>query len=469
MAHTGTQAVTPQADVAAALGAFAARLRFAQIPPEAVHRAKQIVLDTVGTALGGYRAGFGPQVVAFTRRTAPGDVATVLGDGARVSMEGAAFANATMAKMLGMDDSHRAYGHVAAEVLPAALAATESRGGSGRELIVALVAAYEVFGRVGRQVRRTQIARGFDIKGTVGALGSAVAAAVGLGLEAEQVAHALALATALGSGLETYVHDPARTHTKDLISGFAARNGVFAALLAQDGFRGPRGALEEEAGFGQAFGDGFDAERALEGLGERFEITTTGFKPHAGCRHVHQGVDAALAARRQGPLDPDEIVEVEVATYRHAVDAPFRTTPRPETASAAGYSLPVATAVGLVFGGFYPEDIARFQDPRVEALAAKVRLRVDPAIEALYPERNGCAVRVRLRDGRVVAGAVTHARGEPENMLTDEEFEEKFRRVSGDVLPADQRERLIQRIWTLEEVEDVRELTRLASTGRLRA
>jgi 2-methylcitrate dehydratase PrpD len=449
--------------VAEQLAAFAAQLRFEDLPREAVHRAKQIVLDTIGTTLGGYRAGFGPLTVAFAQRHYAGSAATIIPVGVRASMEGAAFANATMAKMLGMDDSHRHYGHVAAQVVPAALATAEPRRRSGRETIAALAAAYEVYGRIGRQVRRTHIERGYDIKGTVGTLGSAIAAGYGLGLDPTAMGHALALATSLASGLETYTYDPGRTHTKDLISGFAARNGVFAALLAEAGFRGPRGSLEGPNGFAQAFGEEFDSARAVADLGRTFEIESMGFKPHAGCRHVHQGVDAAREIRRLGPVDPSQVARVDIGTYQHAIDAPFRTTLTPDSVSAAAYSLPTATAIGLVFGAFYPDDIARYTDPRVQALLPKVHLHVDPAIQQGHPEKNGCVVRVTLQSGQVVEGRVEYAKGEPENMLTDEELEDKFKTVVGDVLPPDQVDRLIAQLWTLEDVSDISTVLQLAS------
>jgi 2-methylcitrate dehydratase PrpD len=287
--------------------------------------------------------------------------------------------------------------------------------------------------------------------------------ATGLGLDAEGVAHALAIATSLSCGLETYVYDPANSHTKDLIAGFGARNGAFAALLAEAGFRGARGAIEGPNGFAQAFGNGFDVEQALAGLGSSFEIETAGFKPHAGCRHVHQGVDAAREVRRQLAVDPAKVTRIDVGTYAHAIDAPFRKTLEPATSSAAGYSLPTAVAIGLVFGSFYQEDIARFNDPRVRALVPKTHLHVDERIQSHYPDWNGCVVRVTLDDGRVVDGQVDHAKGEPENMLTDEEFESKFRMAVGDVIPAEQVDELIAAIATLEDVRDVSTIVRLAS------
>jgi 2-methylcitrate dehydratase PrpD len=362
-----------------------------------------------------------------------------------------------------MDDSHRAYGHVAAQVFPAALAAAEFKRRSGRDLMTAMAAGYEVYGRVGRQVRRTQLERGFDIKATVGTLGASVAAAVGLGLGADEVAHALAIGTSLSCGLETYVYDPANSHTKDLISGFGARNGMFAALMAEAGFRGARGAIEGANGFAQAFGDGFDFDRAVDGLGASFEIETAGFKPHAGCRHVHQGVDAAVEVRRQVAIDPARVTRIDVGTYAHAIEAPFRRTLEPAHSSAAGYSLPTAVAVGLIFGRFYQEDIARFDDPRVRALLPKTHLSVDDRIQSHYPDWNGCVVRVTLDDGRVVEGRVDHAKGEPENMLTDQEFEQKFRLTVGDVLPASRIDELVAAVGNLDTVTDVSTLVRLTA------
>jgi 2-methylcitrate dehydratase PrpD len=326
-----------------------------------------------------------------------------------------------------------------------------------------MAAGYEVFGRVGRQVRRTQLERGLDIKATVGTLGASVAAAVALGLGAGGISHALAIATSLACGLETYVYDPANSHTKDLISGFGARNGVFATLMAEAGFRGARGAIEGANGFAQAFGDGFDYDRVLEGLGTSFEIESAGFKPHAGCRHVHQGVDAAVEVRRQMAIDPARVTRIDVGTYAHAIEAPFRKTLEPANASAAGYSLPTAVAAGLVFGRFYQEEIAQFNDLRVRALLSKTHLHVDDRIQSHYPDWNGCVVRVTLDDGRVVEARIDHAKGEPENMLTGQEFEQKFRLTAGDALPPSQIDELVATVADLETVRDVGTLVRLAA------
>jgi 2-methylcitrate dehydratase PrpD len=418
------------------------------------------VLDTLGTTLGGWKRGFGDEVVAYTRQYAPGDAASILGDGGRSSMEGAAFANATNAKMLGMDDSHRNYGHVGAEVFPAVLAVSEANKRSGKDLITAMAAGYDVFGRIGRQTRKTHIARGLDGKGTLGTLGSAVAAGYAFGFDAVKMNHALAIAASLACGMETYTQDPNKTHTKDLIAGFGARNGVFAAQLAASGMCGPRGAIEGEMGFISAFGDQFDAEATFRGLGREFEIETIGFKPHAGCRHVHQGVDVAWMVRGQDGFDASRVAKIELGTYKHAIEAEFRRTTSPESLSSAGYSIPTAVCVGLVFGAWYPEDVQKYNDPRVAKLLATVTTHEDTTLAA-----NGAHLKVTMDDGRTFEARTDYAKGEPENMLTDEEFEAKFKRLGEGALSSKRLDEIIAAVWSLEQVSDVGALARLVSQG----
>lgn len=439
-------------DVAAALGAFTAGVRFEALPAAAVERATQLVLDVIGLMLGGTRTALGRQTAEFAARAMPGAASTLVGDGRRTAVDGAAFANATIAKIVGMEDTNRAYGHVAVEVIPAALAAAEAHHRDGRDLIAAIVAGYEVFGRVGRQVRRSHLDRGLDIKGTVGAIAAAAAAARAMGLDATRTGQAIGLATSLASGLETYTYDPEHSHTEHLISGFAARNGVTAALAAEAGFRAPRGSIEGPNGFGRAFGDGFDAAHALADLGSPLEIVTAGVKPHSGCRHVHQAVDAAREVRRGRLLRADDIERVEVGTYAHAVAAPFRVTKTPQTPGEAAFSLPAATAIGLLHGRFYLEDIARFDEPAVRALTQRVECFADAEIQSQHPRKNGCVVRVTLTDGRTVEGRIEYAKGEPENMLTREEFEEKFKMLAGAARHADA---WLARLWNVAAATDV--------------
>ncbi len=440
----------------------AARLRFDQLDPTSVLRARQTVLDTLGTTLGGYQTALGRRSADFAASFHVGDSATLVGDGRRSTVEGAAFANAVMSKHLGMDDSHRTAGHVAAELVPIALALGEARRLDGRTIVTALAAGYDVFDAIQPNVKRYQREKGLDHKGQAGTLASAVTAAMLMGLDRDGIANALALSMDMACGTEQYVYDAGHCDTKDLLSGFAARNGLYAATLAAHGFQGPPGALDGPYGYYHAFGDGYDPS-FLDGIGRRFALAENGFKPHAGCRHVHGAVDAVQIVLARGPVAHQDVTAIAIGSYRGAVTPDFRVDPNPPTMGLAGFSLPAAVAVTLIRGGWYREDIERYADPAVQRLMKLTTTYVDEEIEAAYPAKNGTVVRVTTKDGRVHEGRVEYAKGEPENMLSEAEFETKFRRLVGSLLGAPRVEAILAACARFEDLDDVGELVRLTA------
>ena len=441
---------------------YAASLRFEDLTELTITRARQVVLDTLGTALGGYQSGLGRLAADYAATMQPGDAASLIADGRHSTLEGAAWANATMAKYLGMDDTHRVCGHVAAELVPVALALGEYKHLDGRKVITAIAAGYDVFGAIQPAVAEPQHERGLDHKGQAGTLASSITAGVALGLEAEKMAHALALSMDMACGTEQYVWDAGLCDTKDLLAGYAARNGIYAARLADFGFQGPPGALDGPYGYYHAFGGGYDPAY-LDGLGKDFVLAGTGFKPHAGCRHVHAGVDATQELLKAGQPALEEIVSIEIGTYKDAMTPSFRVNCDPESVGQAGYSLPVAVSVVLARGSWYREDIEAYSQPEIRRLWPLVKVYLDEEMEAAYPQKNGCVVRVVTKDGRRYEGRVNYAKGEPENMLTDAEFERKFRRLVGDLLPGDRIGQMLEMASKLEELEDVGELVHLTA------
>jgi 2-methylcitrate dehydratase PrpD len=445
------------------IATYAAHLKFEDLTQLTLRRARQVVLDTLGTALGGYQTRLGRLAAEYAATMQAGNEASLIADGRTSTVEGAAWANATMAKHLGMDDSHRACGHVAAELVPVALALGEYGHLDGRQVIVAIAAGYDAFAAIQPAVRAPQRVRGLDHKGQAGTLASSVTAGVAMGLEAEKIAHALALSMDMACGTEQYVYDAGMCDTKDLLAGYAARNGIYAAKLADFGFRGPPGALDGPYGYYHAFGDGYDPAY-LYGIGKRFALAETGFKPHAGCRHVHACVDATQELLKSGRPPLDEIVSIEVGTYQDAMTPSFRVNCHPQSMSQAGYSLPVAVSVVLARGSWYREDIEAYDQPEIRCLWPLVKVHRDEELEAAYPdEKKGCIVRVTTRDGAQYEGRVDHAKGEPENMLSDLEFEQKFRRLVGDLLPDDRLGQMFDMVFNLEELDDVGELIRLTA------
>ena len=450
------------------IAAHAANLSFDQLSETTILRARQTVLDTIGTTLGGLQTELGARTVEFAAKMHTGSEASLIGDGRRSSVEGAAWANAVNSKHLGMDDSHRTAGHVAAELIPIALALGEAHHRSGRDVVRALSAGYDVFDAIQPHVKRYQREKGLDHKGQAGTLASAITAGMLLGLDEDGLANALALSMDMACGTEQYVYDAGHCDTKDLLAGYAARNGIYAAGLAAFGFRGPPGALDGPYGYYHAFGDGFDPA-FLRGIGTRQALADNGFKPHAGCRHVHGGVDCAQQILEQGPLDLGEVESIEIGSYRGAVTPEFRADTDPPTMGLAGFSLPAAVAVTLQRGGWYREDIDHFVDPQVQALMRRTKVYLDEAIEAAYPEKNGTVVRVHTKDGTVREGRVEYAKGEPENMLSEDEFEGKFRRLVGGLLGDTEIRGILDACARFEDLDDVGTLVRLTVPTSRRA
>lgn len=439
---------------------YAINLDYAKITPQAVQLAKWLVFDSLGTGLGGYQRALGQKAAAFAATQMPGNQATLLGDGRQSSTAGAAFANATMIKILGMDDSHRTASHIAAEVLPAALAVAEVHQTSGRDFIVALVAAYDLAVRIGCAVRTEQRRRGLDVKGTVGAISAALVAGLCAKLDADALANALALAADMSSGTEQYVYDPGPCDTKDLISGFAARSGVFATELAAYSFYGPQGGLDGEYGFFRAFGDGYDLAD-FDDLGQHFAITTTAFKPHGGCRHTHQTVDAVQQIHAQVNIDPADIQHILIKTYQYALQPTFRVDVDPPSREVAGLSIRVATAIALTQGSAWPDDFVHWDDPEVRRLRHVTDIAVDPKIEAHYPDKNGGRVIVTLKNGQIHEGYVEYAKGEPEFRLTESELKAKFDALTAQVVSKDTANELYARCMALEDEDVVSDLLKL--------
>jgi 2-methylcitrate dehydratase PrpD len=435
------------------LAHYAVALRYEDIPESARTTARQLVFDTIGTALGGYQTELGQRAVAYAISALPGHEAQLIGDGRYSSAEGAAFANSVMAKILGMDDSHRTAGHIAAIVIPVLFAVAGSKALNGRDLITALVAAYDVAIRLGSHVRYEQRRRGLDLKGTVTPIVGALAAGRYLGLDATMIAQAMALAADMASGTEQYVYEGGACDTKDLVAGFAARNAVSAVRLAMAGFRGPRGALDGEYGFLQAFGPGKESAAGLfDDLGTCFRISETAFKPHGGCRHTHQAVDAVQRMLADGPIDLEQIESIDLYTYAYALQPHFRIDPDPEGRATAGLSIRVATALALVRGSTFPADYQAWDDPIVRRLRHSMSVHVDEQIEAVYPQRNGCTIHVRLRDGSQRSGSVLFARGEPEAALSDADLFAKVHALARPIRSPETIQDLAQMCANLEQL-----------------
>jgi 2-methylcitrate dehydratase PrpD len=401
---------------------------FERLPADVVEQAKRALLDYVGVAIGGASMPMAQIATTYFVELGGRPEASLILDERRLPAIHAALVNGVYGHALDMDDGHRlAAGHPGVATLPAALAAAEVHQSSGAELLRAIVFGYEVFVRIGAHVNPAHLKRGFHTTATVAPFAAATAVGLLAGLDAAQLTRALGLAGLQGAGLMEVFHDGAMAKPFQTARGSAA--GLLAADLAARGAAGPRTILEGVQGFLEAMCGDRAPDRLVEGLGPDMDWAIRGvyFKLYAACRHTHAAVDAARLLRDAYDLRPEQVERVVVRTYDVA-NRLCGATVLPGGPSEAKFSLPFTIALGLTVGHagqacFTPETVA---DETLRALASRVRVEIDPAIEREYPAKRTAALDLTTTDGRLLRAEVPIARGEPELPLSQADVEAKF-------------------------------------------
>ncbi|HET9015793.1 MAG TPA: MmgE/PrpD family protein [Thermomicrobiaceae bacterium] len=444
------------------LADFITATRFADLPDDAVTMARRSVLDWLGSALRGGTTEPARIAREVATRTMPGDEATLLATGGRLSALGAAFVNGAASHVIELDDLHQASTfHPAAPIIPAAVAVAERAGADGRALLRAVVLGYEVGIRIAEAVNPSHY-RYWHPTATCGVFGAAAAASALVGLPADQVAHALGSAGTQAGGLWEFLADGAMS--KHLHAGMAAHDGILSADLAAAGFTGASRILEGPRGFFAATATSADPTRITEGLGRHFKIVENGFKCHACCGHTHTAVDAALALRER--IDGREIASVAIDTYRVALD--ITDNPAPRTPYEAKFSIQYAVGIGLLDGraGLEQFDPGRLSAPDIRSLLGTTTARADEALTAGYPATWASRVRVSLAEGTTLEETVGQPKGMPANPLTDDEVAAKYHDLAGPVVGAAAARQLEQAVGRLADGAPLSELTRPLAAQR---
>ena len=401
--------------------------------------------------------------------------ASVMGHSGRYPTASAALLNGTLAHALDFDDTHLpSVLHPSAAVVPAALAAAQVSGASGRDLLAAVAAGDELVVRVGMAGYDPDLGnsiffeKGLHATSIAGTLGAALASAMVYGLGEEEIGHSLAISASMGAG----ILEANRTGgtVKRIHCGWAAHAGITAAELANRGLTGPPTVFEGRFGFLQAYlDDKADAEALRRGLGKDWELTRIFFKPYPANHFTHAGIDAAMKLRKEGlEIEDIEDIELGVATaVLRTIARPEEEKARPQTGYAAQFSGPFTVATALVGGGGLGVSLDDFTDEAVEDpvkldLASRVRCVADEECDRIFPDQFPAVLRVRLKSGEVREARVSHNRGGPENPLSDEELETKFRTNAGRVLTERRVDELGFTLKALEGSETVEDLMRLA-------
>lgn len=354
---------------------------------------------------------------------------TAIGHSRALDSGGAAFVNGTAAHGEDFDDTFEGGPvHAGAVIVPAVLALCEREKLPGTAALKGIAVGVEITCRASMVAPKMIHKAGFHPTAVLGAIGAAAGAAVARGLTKAQLVNALGIVGSMAGGIIEYLAEG--TWTKRMHPGWAAQSGIRAADLARQGFIGPRTVLEGEHGLFHGFARTTkgDWDKLLEGFGKRWVTSTVAFKLYPCGTMTHPYIDCAR--RLSQKMDFQEIEEVVCEAAEgtvHRLWEPLAAKQRPPNAYAGKFSQPYCIAAGFVLGnaGLDAFTEERVADPRLRALAAKVRYEIDP--KNPYPDEYTGHVRVKLKNGTVLEERQAHIRGGRHEPLSRADVEEKFR------------------------------------------
>ena len=432
----------------AQLAAFAAHLRFEHLPQAVVRKTEDLLVDWLGSAVAGHGSRPVASIARFAQVMGAGQgAAEAIVSRTSNSPYWAAMANAAASHVAEQDDVHNgSVFHPATVVFPAAVAVAQAMGASGRDLLTASVAGYEVGIRVGEFLGRSHY-KVFHTTGTAGTLAAAAAVGHLLKLDAQQMLHALGSAGTQAAGLWEFLRTAA--DSKQLHTAHAAAAGLMAAYLAQDGFTGAAQILEGPQGMAAGMSSDADPAKLVDGLGTRWATAETSFKYHASCRHTHPAADALLQVMQQHRLQPGDLAGVVTHVHQGAIDV-LGPVVKPVTVHQSKFSMGTVLALVAQFGhAGLAEFDQHFLSDATQALRDKVTMQLDAEVDGAYPRRWIGKVTVTTTDGRVLHGRVDEPKGDPGNTLSRDEITAKALRLaafSGGAT-ATEMQQAVDRLW----------------------
>jgi len=438
------------------LAEYVTRLRYDGLEPNTIREAKKRLIDSIGCALGGFEA----EPAAIARRLASKSsgeaVAHVLGTGAPTSVEMAAFTNAIMVRYLDFNDTYVSVGSGhPSDMISACLAVAEALKADGKQTLLSIIAAYEVYTGLADQVALR--GRGWD-QGVFAVLGAVAGAGLLLGLNVDQMGDALAIA--ITSSVPTrQTRSGELAMWKGCATAAAVRSGVFAAVLAKEGITGPTAAFEGRHGVWEQVTGKFTLG-ALGGDGRPFGIERTNLKFFPSEYHSQAPMWMALNLRKQ--VRVEDIAAINIQTY-HICYSEIGSEPekwQPKTRETADHSLPYLLSLALMDGAIQVDSFsaARMRDPATLALMQKIKIAESAEFERQFPHALMTEIEVLTTSGKRIVERASYPRGHAKNPMNDEDIENKFRTLADPVMKPAARDALLQALWNVDQAAPIGEV-----------
>jgi 2-methylcitrate dehydratase len=440
---------------------YALALSYHDLPEEVIQRTKYIITDTVGCALGGAESPPAKIARATASEITSSTPSTVLISAQKTSPDLAAFANGVMIRYLDFNDTYAGSPTChPSDLLAPVFAVVDARNGSGKDVILGTVLAYEVFcGLIDAGSKERE--RSWD-QSTYGVIAAAVVAAKLFGHTQQQMANAISLAVSSHLGLEQ-IRRGQISHWKGCALANASRNAVFCAMLAAKGMTGPEEAFEGKAGFFNSTGIRFEI-RPFADSADTHRIMKARLKAFPAGYFSQSAIEAILGLRSQ-ISNFDDIKEIRLQTFPAAYEVMGSSEAnwQPETRESADHSLPFVMAVALLEGNLETRhyDQMYYKRPDVRALMRKIKVRIGEESVAAWPDLPLNIVDIELKSGQVLSTKLAYHLGHFKRLMTGEEQERKFRPMAEALLPKRQIDDLLACLRRLEEVEQISELISL--------
>ncbi len=443
-------------DVTRAVAEFVASVHYESTPHAAIETAKTAISDTLGVALAGSKAE-DAEICARTvlEEHARGE-ASVYGHGFRSSAMLAAFANGVSTHAEDYDHSFALMGQPTAPIIPAVVSLGEALGSTGRQVLEAYVAGFEVTASLAFSLREA-VGGGWHANGTLGVLGTAAACAKLLDLSPQQTRMAIGIAASLASGLTANFG----TMTKPLHVGQASRNGVLAVKLASAGYTANDQVIEARNGYFATFYKGATPDLLpFDQLGKSYALETHGvrIKPYPCGGLTHTAIDAALQLRQNQSISVEQVEAIDV----DVMEATFSTIAFrvPTTGIEGKFCMGYLIARALTDGNVTLETFsnAAVRDQEVLRLTAKVEMRLDPTLAAGSAGARSARVTIRLLDGSEYTQECQSPKGSPQVPLSPPELEAKFRECSTRAISKDATDRSLEMLARLQDIKNIAEV-----------
>ncbi len=446
--------------IAQRLAQFSESLRFEDIPPAVIEKAKRLVLDTIGVSIGSTRIDFGQSALKLISRWGGANDATLIGGQTKVPAHNAALCNGILAHGQDYDDTHtESVVHPSAALVPVALAVAEQAGCSGRDMLTALVVGMEASIRIAMPALNKFHLRGFHTTSMATPFGAALMTAKLEKVGLQRTIDAVGVSGSFTSGLLECV--PAGAGSKRLHAGWGGMCGIIAAQFSQAGISGPGSVFEGKLGVYNSFlrGESLDLAMIFNGLGQQWEMLDIRPKLYPFCHYLQAFLDCALALRRE--LDPrtENVAAIACRVAPGAVNLvcePWNNKLNPATGYDARFSLPFSVALMLARGEAGIADFTEHDasDPHIRQLMAKISYTVEPAYQV--KDMPGW-IEVTLADGTRHVREVPRVRGDSTNPFSPAELLEKFNANTAFVDVA-KRKKIADEILGLDTLADIRVL-----------